>query len=145
MGRHFGNLAKVRHIITYSISPFEQRAFPNYFSKGIPNVWRRFSASFFKVAPRKSWLFQLFKMKHLLNSVSHASVWNWHSNHYLQHLKLVLWFSLYCTLDIPNKFLLAVFFSLFPAMALMYLTYTWGNSVHEQGKRKNPADYENDE
>nr|XP_046261930.1 cytochrome b-c1 complex subunit 8 [Scatophagus argus] len=51
MGRHFGNLAKVRHIITYSLSPFEQRAFPNYFSKGIPNVWRRFTASFFKVAP----------------------------------------------------------------------------------------------
>ena len=30
-------------------------------------------------------------------------------------------------------------------MVLMYLTYTWGNHVHEQGKRKNPADYENDE
>lgn len=53
MGRHFGDLAKVRHIITYSLSPFEQRAFPNYFSKGIPNVWRRFTASFFKVAPRE--------------------------------------------------------------------------------------------
>uniref|UniRef100_A0A668U9D5 Cytochrome b-c1 complex subunit 8 n=1 Tax=Oreochromis aureus TaxID=47969 RepID=A0A668U9D5_OREAU len=51
MGRHFGNLAKVRHIITYSLSPFEQRAFPNYFSKGIPNVWRRVTSSFFKVAP----------------------------------------------------------------------------------------------
>lgn len=33
----------------------------------------------------------------------------------------------------------------FTAMTLMYLTYTWGNSVHQQGKRKNPADYENDE
>ncbi len=33
----------------------------------------------------------------------------------------------------------------FAAMILMYLTYTWGNSVHEQGKRKNPADFENDE
>ncbi|XP_067455120.1 cytochrome b-c1 complex subunit 8 [Thunnus thynnus] len=51
MGFHFGNLAKVRHVITYSISPFEQRAFPSYFSKGIPNVWRRITASFFKVAP----------------------------------------------------------------------------------------------
>lgn len=55
MGHHFGNLAKVRHVITYSISPFEQKAFANYFSKGIPNVWRRFSASFFKVAPRESY------------------------------------------------------------------------------------------
>ncbi|CAL8263352.1 unnamed protein product [Lota lota] len=82
MGHHFGGLAKVRHVITYSLSPFEQRAFPNYFSKGIPNVWRRFTSSFFRVAP---------------------------------------------------------------PMVLMYLTYTWGNHVHEEGKRKNPADYENDE
>ncbi|XP_051933041.1 cytochrome b-c1 complex subunit 8 [Hippocampus zosterae] len=82
MGRHFGNLARVRHVITYSLSPFEQKAFPNYFSKGIPNVWRRFTSSFFKVAP---------------------------------------------------------------PMILMYLTYSWGNSVHKQSKRKNPADYENEE
>ncbi|KAK3536180.1 hypothetical protein QTP70_034273 [Hemibagrus guttatus] len=81
MGRHFGDLAKIRHIITYSISPFEQRAFPHYFSKGIPNVWRRFSSSIFKVAP---------------------------------------------------------------PMVLMYLTYTWGNHVHEQSKRKNAVDFEND-
>ncbi len=40
MGRLLGDLAKIRHVITYSISPFEQRAFPNYFSKGIPNIWR---------------------------------------------------------------------------------------------------------
>ncbi|RXN26783.1 magnesium transporter NIPA2-like protein [Labeo rohita] len=80
MGRHFGDLAKIRHVVTYSISPFEQRAFPNYFSKGIPNVWRRFKTSVFKVAP---------------------------------------------------------------PMVLMYLTYTWGNRVHEQTKRKNPEDYEN--
>lgn len=53
MGHHFGNLARVRHMITYSLSPFEQKAFANYLSKGIPNVWRRFSASFFKVAPRE--------------------------------------------------------------------------------------------
>ncbi|KAG8439218.1 hypothetical protein GDO86_005443 [Hymenochirus boettgeri] len=51
MGRHFGDLAKVRHIITYSLSPFEQRAFPHYFSKGIPNLWRRFRDQVFKVAP----------------------------------------------------------------------------------------------
>ncbi|XP_051505717.1 cytochrome b-c1 complex subunit 8-like isoform X2 [Myxocyprinus asiaticus] len=79
MGRHFGDLAKIRHVITYSISPFEQKAFPNYFSKGIPNVWRRFKGSVFKVAP---------------------------------------------------------------PMILMYLTYTWGNHVHEQSKRKNLADFD---
>uniref|UniRef100_A0A3P9DE87 Cytochrome b-c1 complex subunit 8 n=1 Tax=Maylandia zebra TaxID=106582 RepID=A0A3P9DE87_9CICH len=88
MGRHFGNLAKVRHIITYSLSPFEQRAFPNYFSKGIPNVWRRVTSSLMLMC------FVIF---------------------------------------------------LFAAMVLMYLTYSWGNSVHQQGKRKNSADYENDQ
>ncbi|NP_001165229.1 ubiquinol-cytochrome c reductase complex III subunit VII S homeolog isoform X1 [Xenopus laevis] len=51
MGRHFGDLAKVRHIISYSLSPFEQRAFPHFFSKGIPNVWRRFRAKVFQVVP----------------------------------------------------------------------------------------------
>ncbi|XP_076878020.1 cytochrome b-c1 complex subunit 8 [Brachyhypopomus gauderio] len=82
MGRHFGNLARMRHIITFSLSPFEQRAFPNYFSKGIPNVWRRFRSSVFRVVP---------------------------------------------------------------PMVVGYLVYTWGTRVHEQGKRKNIADYENDE
>merc|ERR1711874_958237 len=77
MGRHFGDLARIRHVVTYTLSPFEQRAFPNYFSKGIPNVWRRFRASVFKVAP---------------------------------------------------------------PMICVYLTYTWGNHVYEQGKRKGPDD-----
>ncbi|KPP68616.1 cytochrome b-c1 complex subunit 8-like [Scleropages formosus] len=82
MGRHFGDLARVRHIITYSLSPFEQRAFANYFSKGIPNVWRRFRSNVFKVAP---------------------------------------------------------------PMVAAYLTYTWGNHVHEQSKRKDPTQFEKDE
>ncbi|XP_043925196.1 cytochrome b-c1 complex subunit 8 [Protopterus annectens] len=51
MGLHFGNLARVRHIITYSLSPFEQKAFANFFSKGIPNVWRRFRGQVFRVSP----------------------------------------------------------------------------------------------
>lgn len=33
----------------------------------------------------------------------------------------------------------------FAAMILMYLTYTWGNSVHQQSKRKNAADFKDDE
>ncbi|XP_008325617.1 cytochrome b-c1 complex subunit 8 isoform X2 [Cynoglossus semilaevis] len=82
MGLHFGDLAKVRHVITYSISPFEQRAFPHYFSKGLPNVWRRFRSSVFKIGP--------------------------------------------------------------PMMAVL-LTYYWGNFIHEKNKKKNLADYENDE
>nr|XP_033782745.1 cytochrome b-c1 complex subunit 8 [Geotrypetes seraphini]XP_033782746.1 cytochrome b-c1 complex subunit 8 [Geotrypetes seraphini]XP_033782747.1 cytochrome b-c1 complex subunit 8 [Geotrypetes seraphini]XP_033782748.1 cytochrome b-c1 complex subunit 8 [Geotrypetes seraphini] len=51
MGHHFGDLIKVRHIITYSLSPFEQKAFPNYFTKGIPNLWRRFRGQVFRVGP----------------------------------------------------------------------------------------------
>lgn len=53
MGREFGKLTRVRHVITYSLSPFEQRAFPNYFSKGIPNVLRRIQASILRAAPRE--------------------------------------------------------------------------------------------
>lgn len=53
MGREFGKLARVRHVITYSLSPFEQRAFPHYFSKGIPNVLRRTQASVLRVVPRE--------------------------------------------------------------------------------------------
>uniref|UniRef100_UPI00398EDF23 cytochrome b-c1 complex subunit 8 n=1 Tax=Pristiophorus japonicus TaxID=55135 RepID=UPI00398EDF23 len=51
MGRHFGNLIRLRHIITYTISPFEQKAFANHLSKGIPNTWRRFKSQVFRVAP----------------------------------------------------------------------------------------------
>lgn len=79
MGQHFGELAKVRHIITYSLSPFEQRAFPNYFSKGIPNVWRRITSSMFRVAPREFLCFCTIKMSRaqrfaLLSSISWISV-----------------------------------------------------------------------
>lgn len=51
MGREFGNLARIRHVISYSLSPFEQRAFPSYFSKGIPNVLRRTRERILRVAP----------------------------------------------------------------------------------------------
>lgn len=53
MGREFGNLTRMRHVITYSLSPFEQRAFPHYFSKGIPNVLRRMRACVLRVVPRE--------------------------------------------------------------------------------------------
>lgn len=52
-GHHFGELAKVRGIITYKISPFEQRAFANAISKGVPNTFRRFRSSVFRVVPSK--------------------------------------------------------------------------------------------
>ncbi|XP_036051091.1 cytochrome b-c1 complex subunit 8-like [Onychomys torridus] len=34
----FGKLKRMQHVISYSLSPFEPPTFPNYFSKGIPNV-----------------------------------------------------------------------------------------------------------
>ncbi|XP_077121981.1 cytochrome b-c1 complex subunit 8 [Ranitomeya variabilis] len=51
MGLHFGDLAKIRHVITFTLSPFEQRAFANFLSKGIPNTWRRISSNFLTIAP----------------------------------------------------------------------------------------------
>lgn len=53
MGKHFGNLARVRHVITYGLSPFEQRAFPNVLSHGVPNMGRRFTSQVLKVVPRE--------------------------------------------------------------------------------------------
>ncbi|KAF4521462.1 hypothetical protein B566_EDAN001759 [Ephemera danica] len=61
MGRHFGELAKVRGIITYRLSPFEQRAFAGAISKGVPNVIRRIRSTLLI-----SWLIydQVEKMHH---------------------------------------------------------------------------------
>jgi ubiquinol-cytochrome c reductase subunit 8 len=53
MAKHFGELATVRGIITYKLSPFEQRAFAGAISQGIPNIIRRIRAKMFIVAPRK--------------------------------------------------------------------------------------------
>ena len=43
MGKQFGNLIRAKNIITYTLSPYEQRLFPGFFSRGIPNTIRRFS------------------------------------------------------------------------------------------------------
>ncbi|SPP87323.1 cytochrome b-c1 complex subunit 8 [Drosophila guanche] len=50
-GAHFGNLAKVHGIVTYKLSPFEQRAFAGAISNGVPNMFRRFRSNIFIVAP----------------------------------------------------------------------------------------------
>ncbi|XP_030386193.1 cytochrome b-c1 complex subunit 8 [Scaptodrosophila lebanonensis] len=50
-GAHFGNLAKVHGIVTYKLSPFEQRAFAGAISKGLPNIVRRIRSNIFIVAP----------------------------------------------------------------------------------------------
>ncbi|GAB0091051.1 cytochrome b-c1 complex subunit 8 [Sergentomyia squamirostris] len=51
MGQHFGELAKVRGIVTYKLSPFEQRAFAGVLSHGVPNTLRRIRSSIFRVLP----------------------------------------------------------------------------------------------
>lgn len=53
MGKEFGHLAKVYGIVTYKLSPFEQRAFAGAISKGVPNMFRRFRSNVFTIAPRK--------------------------------------------------------------------------------------------
>ncbi|KAH8302345.1 hypothetical protein KR044_005399 [Drosophila immigrans] len=50
-GAHFGNLAKVHGIVTYKLSPFEQRAFAGAISNGLPNIVRRIRSNIFRVTP----------------------------------------------------------------------------------------------
>ncbi|XP_033115645.1 cytochrome b-c1 complex subunit 8-like [Anneissia japonica] len=50
-GQEFGKLAKYRHVITYSLSPYAQKPFAGYFSQGMPNLWRRFRSKVFIVSP----------------------------------------------------------------------------------------------
>ncbi|XP_027229045.1 cytochrome b-c1 complex subunit 8 [Penaeus vannamei] len=51
MGKGFGELAHVRGIIKYSLSPFEQRAFAGAIKYGVPNLFRRFRGQVLRVAP----------------------------------------------------------------------------------------------
>lgn len=52
-GQHFGNLAKISGIVTYKLSPLEQKAFAGAISHGVPNMVRRIRSEIFLVAPRK--------------------------------------------------------------------------------------------
>ncbi|XP_006863055.1 PREDICTED: cytochrome b-c1 complex subunit 8-like [Chrysochloris asiatica] len=51
MGHDFGNLRRMLHVITYVLLPFQQRAFLNYFSKGIPNMLCHTHTSVLRVVP----------------------------------------------------------------------------------------------
>jgi len=50
MGGHdvWGRIAHFRGVITYVLSPFEQRAFAGWISKGFPNVLKRTRRQVFK-------------------------------------------------------------------------------------------------
>lgn len=60
MGKGFGELYKLRGIITYRLSPFELRAFAGVVSHGFPNILRRIKDEFFYVVPRKYMHHDLF-------------------------------------------------------------------------------------
>ena len=48
----FGNLGvHVKHIISYSLSPYEQRTFGGIISRGVPNIIRRFTEEIFFILP----------------------------------------------------------------------------------------------
>ncbi|KAF2880979.1 hypothetical protein ILUMI_25195 [Ignelater luminosus] len=51
MGKGFGQLYKMQGIITYVLSPFEQRAYAGAIKNGIPNIVRRTRESIFYFAP----------------------------------------------------------------------------------------------
>ncbi|GIZ02880.1 cytochrome b-c1 complex subunit 8 [Caerostris extrusa] len=51
MGKKFGELAKIRGVIHYRLSPYEQNIFAGYFSKGLPNLVRRIRSQILYVAP----------------------------------------------------------------------------------------------
>ena len=48
----FGALGvHVKNIITYSLSPFEQKVFTGIVTRGVPNIIRRFSEEIFYILP----------------------------------------------------------------------------------------------
>ncbi|KAG8199668.1 hypothetical protein JTE90_022118 [Oedothorax gibbosus] len=51
MGLKFGELAKMRGIIQYRLSPYEQNIFAGFFSKGFPNLGRRIRNQILVIAP----------------------------------------------------------------------------------------------
>ncbi|KAH0545652.1 cytochrome b-c1 complex subunit 8 [Cotesia glomerata] len=50
-GGGFGTLAKIRGIVYFRLSPFEQKAFGGAISHGVPNMLRRFRENVLRVAP----------------------------------------------------------------------------------------------
>ncbi len=93
MAHGFGQLAKVYGIVTYKLSPFEQRAFAGAISKGVPNMFRRFRSNVFTVAPRKC-------SHHWLNTTEPIGcIFNAYFL-YLQHSLLDIWYTI-----TPSRFI----------------------------------------
>lgn len=62
MGKHFGELARLRGIVQFKISPHEQRAFAGAISQGLPNIFRRIWSEVFYIGIRKFLLHYSFKI-----------------------------------------------------------------------------------
>ncbi|KAH0510911.1 Cytochrome b-c1 complex subunit 8 [Microtus ochrogaster] len=116
MGREFRNLTRMRHVISYRLSPFEQRAFPKYLSKGIPKVLRR-------------------TRECILTFVVFYLIYTWGEPGQRAFQK-------YLSKGIPK--VLRRTRECILTFVVFYLIYTWGNQEFERSRRKNPAMYEND-
>ena len=68
MGKHFGELMRLRGIITFKLSPHEQKAFAGAISQGVPNTIRRIATEAPFLAIRKS-INQISKVNHLIKTV----------------------------------------------------------------------------
>ncbi|XP_054707975.1 cytochrome b-c1 complex subunit 8-like [Uloborus diversus] len=51
MGKKWGELAKIRGVIHYRLSPYEQNIFAGMISKGLPNLVRRIRSQVLYVVP----------------------------------------------------------------------------------------------
>ncbi|CAJ0965216.1 unnamed protein product [Ranitomeya imitator] len=155
MGLHFGDLAKVRHVITFTLSPFEQRAFANFLSKGIPNTWRRISSNFLTIVPRLTALLLFHNPTHLRRAdvigrqrcALHSSCTGCeHRSAGKQSGDVTALLSGRCA---HSQYRRSVEHSAggqtAVAFALAYLVYNWGTHEHQRLKRKDPSLYENDQ
>ncbi|XP_047989939.1 cytochrome b-c1 complex subunit 8-like [Leguminivora glycinivorella] len=51
MGKHFGELATIRGIVYYRLSPHELNPIAGLLSRGLPNVWPRTTATILRWLP----------------------------------------------------------------------------------------------
>ena len=75
MGKHFGELMKLRGIITFKLSPHEQRAFAGAIKDGVPNTIRRIATEFPFLAIR-NYLVNVETFNLSLIFISYLSFWH---------------------------------------------------------------------
>lgn len=65
MGKKFGNLAFIRGIVYYKLSPYEMKPFANVLQHGLPNVIPRTSQTVLRWLPCESY-FYIKVLTHLI-------------------------------------------------------------------------------